>query len=213
MIKNIAMEKQLINILLVDDELANLLVLKMLMADLNVNLSVALSGEDALKQVLRTDFAVILLDVLMPTLNGFDTARLIRSRPRSSRTPIIFVTAASDEPGFPIEDAYALGAVDYLLKPVNATILRAKVRVFVDLHRKTEELARMERERTAAILNAANQRIRLILDNARDFAFIVTDTHGRITEWEGGAESIIGWSRKRSSGIHCLLFLHRRIRY
>lgn len=194
------MEKQLINILLVDDELANLLVLKMLMADLNVNLSVALSGEDALKQVLRTDFAVILLDVLMPTLNGFDTARLIRSRPRSSRTPIIFVTAASDEPGFPIEDAYALGAVDYLLKPFNATILRAKVRVFVDLHRKTEELARMERERTAAILNAANQRIRLILDNARDFAFIVTDTHGRITEWEGGAESIIGWSLEELVG-------------
>lgn len=194
------MENQLINILLVDDEPANLLVLEMLMADLNVNLVLALSGEDALKQVLRTDFAVILLDVLMPTLSGFDTARLIRSRPKSSATPIIFLTAAPDEPGFPIEEAYALGAVDYLLKPVNATILRAKVNVFVELHRKTEDLARMERERTAAILNVANQRMRLIFDNAKDFAFIVTDTQGRITEWEGGAESIIGWPEKEVIG-------------
>lgn len=182
-----------VNILLVDDEPANLLVLKTLMADLDVNLVSAASGEEALKQVLLTEFAVVLLDVLMPTLSGFDTARYIRSRPQSNRTPIIFVTAAPDAPGFSIEDAYALGAVDYLQKPVNPTIVRAKVNVFIDLHRKTQELARMERERNVAVLNAANQRIRLILDNARDFAFIVTDPHGLITEWEGGAESIIGW--------------------
>ncbi len=194
------MENQLINILLVDDEPANLLVLKMLMADWNVNLIAVASGEEALKHVLRTDFAVILLDVLMPTMGGFETARLIRSRPRSSCTPIIFVTAAPDEPGYLMEEAYALGAVDYLRKPVNATIVRAKVNVFVDLYRKTENLARLERERTAAALNAANQRIRLILDNARDFAFIVTDTNGRITEWEGGAESIVGWPAEEVVG-------------
>jgi PAS domain S-box-containing protein len=182
-----------VNILLVDDEPANLLVLKTLMADLDVNLVTAASGEEALKQVLLAEFAVILLDVLMPTLSGFDTARMIRSRPQSSRTPIIFVTAAPDAPGFAMEDAYALGAVDYLQKPVNPTVLRAKVNVFIDLHRKTQDLARMERERNAAVLKAANQRIRLILDNARDFAFIVTDPNGFITEWEGGAESITGW--------------------
>jgi PAS domain S-box-containing protein len=182
-----------VNILLVDDEPANLLVLRSLMSDLDVNLVAANSGEEALKQVLLAEFAVILLDVLMPTLSGFDTARLIRSRPQSARTPIIFITAAPDAPGFAMEDAYALGAVDYLLKPVNPTILRAKVNVFIDLFRKTQELARLERERNAAVLKAANQRIRLILDNARDFAFIVTDPHGKITEWEGGAESITGW--------------------
>jgi PAS domain S-box-containing protein len=182
-----------VNILLVDDEPANLLVLKTLMADLDVNLVMAASGEEALKHVLLAEFAVILLDVLMPTLSGFDTAQMIRSRPQSSHTPIIFITAAPDAPGFSIEDAYALGAVDYLQKPVNPTILRAKINVFIDLHRKTHDLARMERERNVAVLKAANQRIRLILDNARDFAFIVTDPQGQITEWEGGAEAITDW--------------------
>lgn len=191
-----------INILLVDDEPANLLVLTSLMADLDVNLVTVRSGEEALKQVLLAEFAVILLDVLMPTLSGFDTARLIRSRPQSGHTPIIFITAAPDALGFAIEDAYVLGAVDYLLKPVNSTILRAKVNVFIDLHRKTQELARLERERNAAVLKAANQRIRLILDNARDFAFIVTDPLGKITEWEGGAESITGWVPDEVIGQH-----------
>jgi PAS domain S-box-containing protein len=194
------MKSDAINLLLVDDEPANLLVLKALMADLNVHLVTAGSGEEALKQVLLTDFAVILLDVLMPTMSGFDTARLVRSRPQSSHTPIIFITAAPDAPGFAIEDAYALGAVDYLLKPVNPVILRAKVNVFIDLHRKTQDLARMERERNVAVLNAANQRMRLILDNSKDFAFIVTDQDGRITEWEGGAELITGWRQNEVIG-------------
>jgi len=141
-----------VNILLVDDEPANLLVLKSLLADLDVTLVTAALGEEALKQVLRSEFAVILLDVLMPTMSGFETARLIRSRPQSSRTPVIFVTAALDAPGFPIEEAYALGAVDYLSKPVNPTVLRSKVAVFIDLYRKTQELASMERDRNAAIL-------------------------------------------------------------
>jgi PAS domain S-box-containing protein len=191
-----------VNLLLVDDEPANLLVLKSVLSVLGVNLVTAASGEEALKEVLRADFAVILLDVLMPTMNGFETARLIRSRPQSSRTPIIFVTAAPDAPGFPIEEAYALGAVDYLSKPVNPTVLRSKVAVFIDLYRKTQELAMKERERNAAILKEKNRRIRLILDNATDYAFIVTDTSGTIMEWEGGSESIIGWRPDEVIGEH-----------
>lgn len=188
------------NILLVDDELANLLVLKTVLAAPGVNLVTAASGEEALKQVLRTDFAVILLDVLMPTMSGFETARLIRSRPQSSRTPIIFVTAAPDAPGFPIEEAYALGAVDYLSKPVNPTVLQSKVAVFIDLYRKTQELASMERERSAAILNEKDRRIRLILDNATDYAFIVMDRSGTIREWEGGSQLITGWRSEEVIG-------------
>lgn len=189
-----------VTILLVDDEPANLLVLKSLLADLEITLVTASSGEEALKQVLLTDFAVILLDVLMPTMSGFETARMIRSRPQSSRTPIIFITAAPDAPGFPIEAAYALGAVDYLSKPVNPTVLRAKVAVFIDLYRKTQELASMERERNATILREKNRRIRLILDNAREYAFIVTDPNGTITEWEGGSEVITGWPSEEAIG-------------
>lgn len=98
-----------VTILLVDDEPANLLVLKSLLASFDVDLVTAASGEEALKQVLLADFAVILLDVLMPTMSGFETARLVRSRPQSSRTPIIFITAAPDAPGFSIEEALCPG--------------------------------------------------------------------------------------------------------
>jgi PAS domain S-box-containing protein len=188
-----------VNILLVDDQPANLLVMQTVLGSLDENLICVNSGEEALRAVLQMDFAVILLDVRMPTMSGFDTARLIRSRSRSSRVAILFITAAVDA-GFPIEEAYALGAVDYLTKPILPTVLRAKVSFFVDLYRKTEELANVERARHAAALNAKDERIRLILDNARDYAFIGTDIDGQITEWEGGAESITGWSAAEALG-------------
>jgi PAS domain S-box-containing protein len=191
-----------INILLVDDEPANLLVLQTVLASLGATLVCARSGEEALKHVLLTDFAVILLDVLMPTMNGFEAARLIRSRPQSSHTPIVFITAEPDTPEFPIEEAYALGAVDYLTKPINPTVVRAKISFFTELYRKSAELARVERVQHAAALNAKEKQIRLILDNATDYAFIVTDLDGRITQWEGGAEGITGWRPEQIIGQH-----------
>ena len=193
--------RQRVNILLVDDQPANLLVMQTILGELDENLVCANSGEEALRCVLKMDFAVILLDVRMPTLNGFDTARLIRSRPRSSRVAILFITAALDA-GFPVNEAYALGAVDYLTKPILPDVLRAKVSFFVDLFRKTEELAHLERIRHAAALNAKDERIRLILDNARDYAFIGTDLDGLITEWEGGAESITALRASDTLGLH-----------
>jgi PAS domain S-box-containing protein len=191
-----------INILLVDDEPANLLVLKTVLASLDAELLCAHSGEEALKHVLLNDFAVILLDVLMPTMSGFETARLIRSRPQSRHTPILFITAEPDAPDFPIEDAYALGAVDYLAKPINPTVVRAKIAFFIELYRKSEELARVERQRHAAALSAKDKQIRLILDNATDYAFIVTDLHGGVTQWEGGSEGITGWPADQIIGQH-----------
>ncbi|WP_420476901.1 response regulator [Noviherbaspirillum sp. ST9] len=188
-----------INILLVDDDPAQLLALNAVLETLGQTCVRANSGSEALKHVLRTDFAVILLDVRMPDISGFDTARLIRDHPRASHVPIIFVTAADDD-AFPVEKAYSLGAVDYLTKPVIPAVLRAKVAFFVDLHRKTRELARIERERHAAALSAKDERIRLILGNTKEYAFIVTDAHGRITEWEGGAERITGWSPEQAVG-------------
>ncbi len=129
------------NILLVDDQPANLTALEAILAELGQNLVRARSGDDALRHLLREEFAVILLDVQMQGLDGFETARLIRSRKKSRHTPILFVTAHDDNRLRP-EEAYALGAVDYLVKPLVPVILRAKVSGFVELFRKTEEVKR-----------------------------------------------------------------------
>src|SRR6185437_10267306 len=116
-----------VNILLVDDRPENLLILEVILGDLGQNLIRASSGEEALRQLLQQDFAVVLLDVQMGSMDGFETAQLIRSRKRSRHTPIIFITAyASDE--FPPAKAYTLGAVDYLIKPLAPEVLRAKVK-------------------------------------------------------------------------------------
>ena len=131
------------NILLVDDQPANLLALEAILSDLGQTLVKARSGEEALRLLLRNDFAVVLLDLAMPGLDGFQTAQLIRGRERSRHTPIIFLTG-HDRNDFPVDLAYQLGAVDYLVKPLIPVILRAKVAVFVDLFRKAELRRRAE---------------------------------------------------------------------
>jgi PAS domain S-box-containing protein len=184
---------QTTKILLVDDQPANLAVLEAILADLGQALVSVTSGEAALREVLAHDFAVVLLDVRMPTMNGFELAELIREHPRTHSLPIIFLTAG-DADEFPLERAYALGAVDYLTKPLNPIVLRAKVAVFIDLYHKNAELARIEEERHRAQLRSRDARLRLILDNIRDYAFIGTGVDRIVTEWEGGAAAITGWS-------------------
>ncbi len=144
-------------ILVVDDRPANLMVYKSILEELGQTLITASSGEDALKLVLKHDFAVILLDVNMPTLNGFDTAALIRKRRKSSTTPIIFLTAFTDE--MDISQGYASGAVDYLPTPVVPEILKAKVRVFIELSqmRRQAALQAEERVRRQAAEESARQ--------------------------------------------------------
>jgi PAS domain S-box-containing protein len=185
--------EQTTKILLVDDQPANLAVLEAILADLGQTLVSVTSGEAALREVLAHDFAVVLLDVRMPTMNGFELAELIREHPRTHSLPIIFLTAG-DADEFPLERAYALGAVDYLTKPFNPVVLRAKVAVFIDLFRKSAELACIEEARHRAQLRSRDARLRLILDNIRDYAFIGTDVDRIVTEWEGGAAAITGWS-------------------
>src|SRR5690554_2314917 len=124
-----------INILLVDDRPDALIAMESALSALNQTLVKASSGREALKQVLKRNFAVILLDVHMPGIDGFETARLIRQRRSSQHTPIIFVTGHMDE--LHIAKGYSLGAVDYILTPVLPDVLRAKVGVFVDLYMKT----------------------------------------------------------------------------
>jgi PAS domain S-box-containing protein len=146
------------SILLVDDQPANLAVLEATLAGLAEELVSVTSGEAALREVLARDFAVVLLDVRMPTMNGFELAELIRQHPRTQALPIIFLTAGDAEE-FPIERAYALGAVDYMTKPFNTTVLRAKTGVFIELHRKRAELARIEEERHQAAIRHRDEQL------------------------------------------------------
>ena len=126
-----------VSILLVDDQPEGLMALEATLAPLGQTLVTARSGREALRHLLHQDFAVVLLDVVMPDMDGFETAQLIREREKSRNTPILFLTALSrgEVPEF---RAYAVGAVDYMLKPFEPDILRSKVSVFVDLFRKTE---------------------------------------------------------------------------
>src|SRR5439155_11023226 len=125
------------NILIVDDRPEQLLAMQVVLADLPANIVRAESGKEALRQLLHQEFAVILLDVKMPIMDGFETAALIRQRPACQDTPIIFVTA------YDLEDlarSYALGAVDYIQTPIVPEILRTKVGVFVDLFTKAQKI-------------------------------------------------------------------------
>ncbi len=142
------------DILVVDDNPHNLLALEATLADPSTNLVKASSGGDALKQLLDRDFALVLLDIQMPGMNGFETAAMIRARDRLRHLPIMFVTAfgRSDEQ---VRRAYELGAVDFLWKPIVPEILKSKVAVFLDLYRNREEVRRQ-----AALLAQATERVR-----------------------------------------------------
>ncbi|MEH2173453.1 hybrid sensor histidine kinase/response regulator [Nostoc sp.] len=167
-----------VNILLVDDKLENLLALEAILEKLGENLVRATSGEEALRCLLHQDFAVILLDVQMPGMDGFETATLIRNRGRSRHTPIIFLTAfsTSDQMLF---KGYALGAVDYLLKPLDPNILTSKVTVFVELFKKTEAIKQQTAQLVAVNteLRQSEERFRS-LSTCSPVGIFETDTEG-----------------------------------
>ncbi|HUQ72929.1 MAG TPA: response regulator [Planctomycetaceae bacterium] len=151
------------NILVVDDLPEKLLVYETVLSTLGENLVLVSSGAQALKQVLHNQFAVILLDVNMPDMDGFETARLIRGHRRSSATPIIFLTAFADE--IRTAEGYASGAVDYLPTPIVPEILRAKVRVFVELFKMRQQVAQRAEERAHhAAAEEANRRLAFLSD-------------------------------------------------
>jgi signal transduction histidine kinase/DNA-binding response OmpR family regulator len=136
-----------VDILVVDDLPEKLLVYRTILESLGENVVTVRSGRDALRLVLEREFAVILLDVNMPEMDGFETAALIRGRRQSAHVPIIFVTAMSDEMN--TAHAYSLGAVDFILSPVVPEILRTKVGVFIDLHKKSQQIKRQAEESVA----------------------------------------------------------------
>src|SRR5262245_40728963 len=130
-------------ILIVDDREDNLLSFEAILRDLGPQIVKAQSGQEALRCAFDRDFAVILLDVRMPDIDGYETAALLRRRKRLEHTPIIMVTAADSSPQ-EIARGYAAGAVDYLFKPFMPEVLRAKVKIFLELYRKTRELRQSE---------------------------------------------------------------------
>ncbi len=174
-----------VNILLVDDQPENLVALEAILGDLGVNLVKSTSGKEALRCLLQDDFALILLDVQMPQMDGFEVATLIRQRPRSQDTPIIFLTAFSSSEQFMFK-GYALGAVDYLIKPIAPNVLLSKVAIFIELFKKTEALRQKTEtlQRQAIQLEAINtelqtseERFRL-LSTCSPVGVFVTDTEG-----------------------------------
>src|SRR5918911_1294805 len=141
------MTEEQANILVVDDLPEKLLVFSSILEELGQNLVMVRSGSDALKEVLHREFAVILLDVNMPDIDGLETAKLIRKYKKSAHTPIIFINAYADE--MQTAQGYSLGAVDYILSPVRPDVLRSKVKVFVELHQMKQRTKAMAGEQVA----------------------------------------------------------------
>jgi signal transduction histidine kinase/DNA-binding response OmpR family regulator len=156
-----------INILLVDDNPGNLLSLSTILQAPDRNLVHASSGEEALRYLLDNEAAVILLDVHMPTIDGLETAALIRGRERTHDVPIIFLTAYDSAGSSHISEGYSLGAVDYIIKPIDPEALKSKVAVFTELHRKTEQVkqqAELLREKNIELENANLQRLSRLIE-------------------------------------------------
>jgi PAS domain S-box-containing protein len=191
-----------VNLLLVDDEPKNLVALQAILDAPEWNLVSAASGSDALRHLLHEEFAVILLDVQMPGMDGFETAALIREREQTRNTPIIFLTAASRNETF-VARGYSVGAVDYILKPLDPEILRTKVAVFVELFRKRQELAQQARQlaEMTAFLNS-------LLESSTEYAITATDLDGQFLAWNEGARIVYGYSGVEMVGRANVRMLH-----
>jgi PAS domain S-box-containing protein len=200
-----------VNILMVDDQPAKLLSYEVILGELGENLIKATSAKEALEHLLKKDIAVVLTDVSMPDISGFDLAEMVRQHPRFEKTAIIFISGVhlSD---FDRVQGYRQGAVDYITVPVIPELLRAKVSIFAELHRKRRQLEVLNRqleqrvaERTEELKERAD-----LLDLATE-AIMVRDMAGIVQFWNTGAEELYGWRRDEVLGrdIHALLGTRR----
>src|SRR5512138_366843 len=199
-----------VKILVVDDRRDNLLAVETVLRKPEYDIVLAGSGAEALRFLLHDDCALILLDVQMPDMDGFETARLVRGNERTRSIPIVFMTAISREERFIVE-GYALGAIDYILKPVDPAVLRSKVAGFVELYRAKQEILRQatllreteraERRRALEQLElaslrrqqAASDRYRRLMESIRYAVVWTLDPTSRICTFVSpSAERILG---------------------
>ena len=203
-----------VNILMVDDQPAKLLSYEVILAELGENLIKATSASEALSILLKTDIAVVLMDVSMPDLDGFELADVIRQHPRFQKTAIIFISGVHLTDSDKIQ-GYRSGAVDYISVPVVPEVLRAKISVFADLHRKTRMLEALNNEleqrvadRTEELRRNEEQfRSRAELLELATEAIVMRELDGKLLFWNSGAEALYGWKRDEVLGmdIHCVL--------
>ncbi|MGH7678268.1 MAG: ATP-binding protein [Gemmatimonadaceae bacterium] len=207
--RSVLTHRDQVEILIVDDRPENLLALEAILEPLGQRLVQAHSGEEALRKLLQHEFAVVLLDVQMPGMNGFETAQIIKSRERTRYIPIIFLTAINKEEDY-VFRGYQVGAVDYISKPFQPDVLRAKVAVFVDLHLKQKRLAEQEsmlregEKRTMELrhmreLLESETRFREIVSTAMD-AIVIFDEDERITLFNGAAERMFDCAASVAAG-------------
>ena len=209
-----------VDILLVDDRPENLLALEAILEPLGQHVVRATSGENALRQLLEREFAVILLDVQMPGMNGFETARLIKSRERTRYVPIIFLTAISKDETY-VFTGYSVGAVDYIFKPFQPEILRSKVQVFVDLQMQRRRIAEQEHRireierqelelRHMRELLQSEARFSEIVRTAMD-AIILFESDGKVSLINGAAERMFGTNADKAMGRSIVEFLPQSV--
>ncbi|WP_246040185.1 response regulator [Ectobacillus funiculus] len=187
-IKKLNEVQQKVNILMVDDRPENLFALQSVLAYSNYNLVTATSGEEALKHVLQEDFSVILLDVQMPGMNGFETAKLIKARERSKQIPIVFITAISQALEH-VKNGYSVGAIDYIFKPFHPETLRMKVKALVEMQQQQEQI------------KLQNELLRIIGETTTDT--IVTFDHlGHILTVNEAVTNMFGYTSAECIGLH-----------
>ncbi len=207
-------------ILVVDDRPENLLALGAILEAPDRALVLARSGREALRELLRQPFALSCSTSTCRMMDGFETAELIRSRPASAHTPIIFITAQHDDRSSP-RGLTRWGPWTTSSTPINRDVLRAKAAVFVELFRKTEEnrrqaelLRRAEadlRRQAEEKLRRADEQLRLVVESVSDYAIFSLDPQGRIATWNGGAERLFGYTGPEALGQECeLLFPEER---
>jgi len=176
-------------VLIVDDRPANLLTLRALLEDIDADIVEATSGVEALRHLDDGEFAVVLLDVVMPVMNGFEVAQRLRERQRTRHTPIMFITAAEMDQA-QMEKGYELGVVDFLVKPIAGSFVRAKVRGFVEIAADNQR-ARREAEQ-----------LRLLIEGTTDYAIFMLDPNGNVVTWNSGAERLKGYTASEIIGQH-----------
>jgi PAS domain S-box-containing protein len=212
-------EHDKVNILMVDDQPAKLLSYEVILSDLGENLIKAGSGREALEHLLKTDVAVVLMDVSMPEIDGFELAEIIHQHPRYQKTAIIFISAVHLTDLDRLK-GYERGAVDYISVPVVPEVLRAKVSVFAELYRKTQQLERLNRElearvaeRTAELeastarLRASEELFRAIFENA-GIGISVLNQNARLLQVNPTMEEMFGYSEGEMRDMEVTALTH-----